>query len=125
MYVNNFTKCLSTGKPRMLANNTNVFFNKKTYEKLFAVANQQLKNIHNWLTSNRLLLNINQNNFIVFHAPHSKISENTNLQSGNANLKRVLSIKFLGVFDHENANWKPHMESHTMLTFKRPSKQLP
>ena len=41
----------------------------------------------NWLTSNKLSLNIDKNNYIVFHTPHSKIPENTNLQLRNADLK--------------------------------------
>ena len=86
----------------MFADDTNVFFSKKTFEKLFAVPNQQLKNVDNWLTSNKLSLNIDKTNYVVFHAPHSKIPGNTNLQLRNANLKRVQCIKFLGVFVHEN-----------------------
>ena len=62
----------------MVADDTNVFFSEKTFKKLFAVANQQLKNIDNWLTSNRLSMNIDKTNYIVFHTPHSKIPENTN-----------------------------------------------
>ena len=48
-------------------------------------------------------LSIDKTNYIVFHTPHSKIPENTNL-------KQVQCIKFLDVFVHENLNWKPHME---------------
>ena len=110
IYVNDFPKCLTTGKPLMFVDNTNVFFSEKTFKKAFAVANQQLKNIDNWLTSNKLSLNIDKTNYIVFHTFHSKIPENTNLQLRNANLKRVQCIKFLGVFVHENLSWKPHME---------------
>ena len=94
----------------MFADDTNVFFSEKIFEKLFAVANQQLKNIDNWLISNKLSLNIEKTNYIVFHTLHSKIPENTNLQLRDANLKRVQCIKFLGVFVHENLNWKLHME---------------
>ena len=104
------SKCLTTGKPLMFADDTNVFFSKKTFEKLFAVANQQLTNIDNWLTCNELSLNIEKTNYIVFHTPHSKIPENINLQLRNVNLKQVQCIKFLGVFVHENLSWKPHME---------------
>ena len=94
----------------MFADDSNIFFSKKTFEKLFAVANQQLKNIDNCLTSNKLSMNIDKTNYIVFHTPHSKIPENTNLQLRNANLKRVYCIKFSDVFVHENLSWKPHME---------------
>ena len=110
IYVNDFPKFLTTGKPLVFADDTNVFFSEKAFEKLFAVANQQLKNINNWLTSNKLSLNIDKTYYIVFHTPHSKIPENTNLQLRNANLKRVQCIKFLGVFVHENLSWKPHMQ---------------
>ena len=103
IYVNDFPKCLTTGKPLMFADDTNVFFSKKTFKKLFAVTNQQLKNIDNWLTSGKLSLSIDKTNYIVFHTPHSKIPENTNL-------KQVQCITFLRVFVHENLNWKPHME---------------
>ena len=78
IYVNDFPKCLTTEKPLMFADNTNVFFSKKTFKKLFVVANQQLKNIDNWLTSNKLSLNIDKTNHIIFHTLHSKIPENTN-----------------------------------------------
>ena len=102
IYVNDFPKCLTRGKPLMFAYDTNVCFSEKIFEKLFVVANQQLKNIDNWLTSNKLLLNIDKTDYIVFHTPHSKIPENTNLQLRDADLKRVQCIKFLGVFVHEN-----------------------
>ena len=101
---------MSYKKPLMFADDTNVFFSKKTFEKLFAVPNQQLKNIDNWFISNKLPLNIDKTNYIVFHTPHSKIPENTNLQLRNANLKQVQCIKFLSVFVHENQSWKLHME---------------
>ena len=73
-------------KPLMFADDNNVFFSEKTFEKLFAVANQQLKSIDNWLTSNKLSLNIDKTNYIVFHTLHSKIPENTNFLLKNANL---------------------------------------
>ena len=94
----------------MFADITNVFFSEQIFEKLFAVANQQLKNIDNWLTSYKLLLNIDKTKYIVFHTLHSKIPENTKLQLRIANLKRVQCIKFLNAFVHENLSWKPHME---------------
>ena len=107
--VNDFPKCLTTEKLLMFADDTNVFFSEETFEKLFAVANQQLKNIDNWLISNKLSLNIDKTHYIIFHTPHSKIPENTNLQLKNANLKRAQCIKFLGVFVNENLSWKPQM----------------
>ena len=73
MYVDDFPKYLTTRKPLMFADDTNVFFSEKNFEKVFAVANQQLKNIDNCLTSNKLSLNIDITNYIVFHTPILKL----------------------------------------------------
>ena len=43
--LNDFPKCFPTGKPLTFIDDTNIFFSEKTFEKLFAVANQLLKNI--------------------------------------------------------------------------------
>ena len=75
-------------KPLMFADDPNVFFSKKTFEKLFAVANQQLKTIDNWVTTNKLSLNIDKTSYTVFHTPHSKIPKSTNFQLRNNNLNK-------------------------------------
>ena len=110
IYVNDFPKCLSTGNSIMFADDTNIFFSEKNYKTLFAIANQQLQNIDNWLTSNKLSLNTAKTNYIIFHTPHSKVPNNLSLQIRNTNLKRIQKTKFLGVVVQENLSWKPHME---------------
>ena len=58
----------------MFADDTNLFFCKSSYEKVFQVANEELKSIDNWLTANKLSLNINKTNYIVFRTPNSKLA---------------------------------------------------
>ena len=43
----------------MFADDTNLFFSESSYEKVFHVANEELKSIDNWLTANKLSVNIN------------------------------------------------------------------
>ena len=61
-YVNDFCRCVAKGKTIMFADNTNLFFSKSSYEKVFQVANEELKSIDNWLTANKLFLNLNKTN---------------------------------------------------------------
>ena len=55
----------------MFADDTNLFFSENCYERVFQVANAELKSVDNWLTANKLSLNINKTNHIVFRTPHS------------------------------------------------------
>ena len=55
----------------MFADDTNLFFSEISYEKAFQVANEELKSIDNWLTANKLSLNINKTNYIVLRTPNS------------------------------------------------------
>ena len=57
----------------MFADDTNLFFSESSYEKVFQVADEELKSNDNWLTANKLSLNINKTNYIVFRTPNSKL----------------------------------------------------
>ena len=81
------------------------FFSESCYEKVFQVANEELTSIDNWLTANKLSLNINKtnyivkDNYIVFRTPNrnSKLPSQHALQLRNREIERVVSVKVLGV----------------------------
>ena len=111
IYVNDFPNCTNNGNTIMFADDTNIFFKGKCCKSLFSIANQELKNIDSWLNANKLTLNVNKTNFIVFHTPNSQASSNNfSLYIRNNTIKRVNSTKFLGVTIHEHLSWKMHME---------------
>ena len=111
IYVNDFSSCITKGKTIMFANDTNLFFSENCYERVFKVANAELKSVDNWLTANKLSLNINKTNYIVFRTPHYKLPDQHTLQLRKKHIKRVASLKFLGIIVHEHLSWKPHMEA--------------
>ena len=111
IYVNDFPNCTNNGNTIMFADDTNIFFKGKCCKSLFSIANQELKNIDSWLNANKLTLNVNKTNFIVFHTPNSQASsDNLSLYIRNKTIKRVNSTKFLGVTIHEHLSGKMHME---------------
>ena len=54
IYVNDLNRSLTSGNCIMYADDTNVFLKNKCYEELYKIANQELINIDNWLSANRL-----------------------------------------------------------------------
>ena len=111
IYVNDVSSCITKGKTIMFADDTNWFFSENCYERVFQVANAELISVDNWLTANKLSLNINKTNYIVFRTPHRKLPDQDTLQLRKKDIKRVASLKFSGIIMHEHLSWKPHMEA--------------
>ena len=111
IYVNDFTNSLTAGKSIMFADDTNVFFSSDSYQTLYATANNELKNINNWLIANKLSLNVGKTKHVIFRTPNTKPpSTHFQLLLRNFPVDRESTIKFLGLIIHENLSWKPHME---------------
>ena len=60
----------------MFAGDTNIFLKGKCCKSFVSIAHQELECIDSWLNANKLTLNINRTNFIVFHTPNSQASSN-------------------------------------------------
>ena len=73
------------------------------------MVNRESKNVKQRLDVNKLSLNINKTNFIVFKPPQHLPSETVNIKIGNHHVKQTCYIKFLGVLLDENISWKYHL----------------
>ena len=70
--------------------------------------NKELKKVKLWLDSNKLALNVDKTNFVLFHSPRKKLSEYADLKIGKQFIQRTLYVKFLGVMMDEHLTWKYH-----------------
>ena len=110
-YVNYFQNCLQKGKALTFTDNTTIFFQYQCLSELTLTANTQLENVNKWLFANKLSLNINKTNYIIFQTPRCKQStKQLNIILNNDALQRVCDTKFLDVVIHEHLSWKPYME---------------
>jgi len=98
----------------MFADDTTVLFHESNYAKLSDLVNTQLKSVDKWLLANKLTLNIEKTNFILFHTPNTRLPRTINLYLRNNKIKIVESVRFLGIVLNERLSWKPHMD--LMLT---------
>ena len=90
IYINNFPKCLTSGKAMKFADDTNFFFNSSFYQALYEVTNTQLKHVEAWLSANKLTLNTDKTLYVAFRTlnsfpPLTALS----IQLKNKHLKRV------------------------------------
>ena len=99
--------------PIMFADDTNLFYSNENITSLFETVNRELGNINLWFQANKLSLNVIKTKYVFFHKPRKKMIIPLNLpilKINETEIKRVQSIKFLGVIIDENLTWKNHIE---------------
>ena len=104
-------KCLKKADAIMYADDTNIFLHHKNINALYDVAQKELVLVTNWLSANKLTLNINKTKFIVFTSNKKKgiKTDKSFLYVNEIPIEKVHAISFLGLLIDENLSWKPHM----------------
>ena len=72
IYVNDFQNCLKYGSSIMFAGDTSAFFQNKSYQSLYANAQQDLQNIDQWMIANKLSINASKTKCMLFRSSKPK-----------------------------------------------------
>ena len=80
IYINDLPNISKILNFYLFADDTNIYFEAETPEKLEWVVNKELKELHTWLIVNRLSLNIDKTNFVVFHPYNKPLKHNITLK---------------------------------------------
>ena len=100
------SKCLTF---HLFANDTNIYFESPELSKIEKVVNRDLRKVRKWLDANRLALNVDKTNFVIFHSQQRKLTDRIVLKIGNKKIKQESYVKFLGVLLDSNLSWKFHL----------------
>ena len=92
----------------LFADDTNIYCESDNLELLTKKVNRELKKVKLWLDSNKLALNIEKTNWVLFHSPWKKLTVHNNLKIGKQYIQRTKFVKFLGVLMDEHLTWKYH-----------------
>jgi hypothetical protein len=110
MYINDFNRCSEILEFHLFADDSNLFYKHKNLVELQTNLNRELHNIHVWLCANKLSLNVDKSNFVIFHPPQKKINDDIKLNINGKELKIHFCIKYLGVLIDSHLNWKNQVD---------------
>ena len=88
------------------------------------VVNTELCKLYDWLTSNKLTLNISKSNFVIFHPKQKKpnykpkICLFDNKKNKYATLESKEYIKYIGILIDKNLTWKHHIDTVSLKISK-------
>jgi hypothetical protein len=93
----------------LFADDTTLYKSSTNINELYTNMNADLKVLSDWFQANKLSLNVNKSNYMLFTKRRADVS-NRCLKIGSVEIKRKRCIKFLGLHLDENLNWKDHIE---------------
>jgi len=99
-----------TGNIHIFADDTNVFFKCKDSNKITRIGSLLMTQLHQWFKSNKLTLNAEKSNFVVFRSKRKNLTNIPDqLQFENQKIDRKNSVKYLGVTLDEHLTWNEHI----------------
>ena len=94
IYVNDITNSSNLFNFHMFAGDTNLLYSNKSFKTLESKINTHLVHVNTWLACDKLSLNIDKTNYVIFHPPQKKLPFDIQILINNKIVKREKSIKY-------------------------------
>ena len=90
----------------LFADDTNLFFSDFDFPTLMNLINSEILNLSNWFKANKLSLNIQKSNYVIFKTRQQKRDEFIlNIEMNGFKMNQVKEVNFLGVILNETLSW--------------------
>ena len=110
IFINDLPISCPSGKVRIFAYDTTIFFHSDTIENIIEIASIIMTQLTSWLTANKLTLNADKSSFTIFKSSKKRTPNlPDHIDFLNNQIKRTTHIKFLGVTLEENLTWNHHI----------------
>ena len=123
LYINDIVKSSTNGHFVLFADDTNIFVVANTENEAYELANITLKEVHNYMMSNQLHINLSKCTYMHFRPrfnnterltsarTHTYTEHTKNILKVNGHkLEKVDKVRFLGVIIDDNLNWDHHIQ---------------
>ena len=104
LYINDLPNISDKLKFILFADDTNIFYTDKNISIVHKVLNVELEKLNLWFKVNKLSLNIDKTNFMVFS--NSNIDNCESIKINGIIINRVYVTKFLGVLIDSKLSWE-------------------
>ena len=106
LYINDLPNISKVLNFYLFADDTNIYYESKSLKDLEKTINKELCKLYFWLNVNRLSLNIDKTNYIIFHPFNKPIKHHITIQINKKAISEKEFIKYLGVMMDSTLSWK-------------------
>ena len=111
IYINDLPNISKVLDFYLFADDTNIYYEDVSLKKLEKTINKELRNLYLWLSVNRLSLNIDKTNFVIFHPFNKPLKYNVTIMIHKKAISEKKFIKYLGVLIDSTLSWKNHISN--------------
>lgn len=109
IYINDIVCASTKFKFTIYADDTTLLMADKNLQNLHTNLSNEISRVHQWIKVNRLKLNVNKTNYILFQNRSVRQCLPPVLHNGER-IERVQYTKFLGVVIDEHLDWSQHIK---------------
>ena len=109
VYINDLPNISNILDFYLFADDTNIYFEDDSLQELEKKVNNELRKLYTWLSVNRLSLNIDKTNFVIFHPFNKPLKYNVTIKIHKKAISEKKAIKYLGVLIDSTLSWKEHV----------------
>ena len=108
IYINDIILSSKLFRFTLFADDTSLYYSCKNTRNLEGIINTELAKISDWLSANRLSLNVSKSKLLYFTNKNRNNLKDINIRINNEILKEVDAAKYLGVHMDNKLNWNTH-----------------
>ena len=104
-YINDVNLAIKYCNFHHFADDTNLLYTNNSIKKLSKRLNKDIKNLTNWLNANRISLNFDKTEMILFKPIKKPLDCQLKLKLNGKRLYQTSSVKYLGIKIDQYVNW--------------------
>ena len=108
IYINDLHNAIKFSTTRHFADDTNLLIKNDSLKQLKKHANYDLRQLCHWLIANKISLNCDKTEMIIFRHPNKKMNYNVKIRINGRKLQPSSHVKYLGVLLDPHLNWSYH-----------------
>ena len=109
VYINDLPNISKILDFYLFADDTNIYLEDDSLQNLEKKINKELHSLYLWLSVNRLSLNIDKTNFVIFHPFNKPLKYNVTIKINKKAICEKKFIKYLGVLIDSTLSWNHHV----------------
>ena len=110
LYINDMCEVSKLLNIILFADDTSIFYLTRNIVDITCTVNNELEKLDIWFRVNKLSLNMNKTNFIMF-TNKKQLRPTVNIVLNGKNIEQVSHTKFLGVIIDENLTWREQIKT--------------
>lgn len=112
IYVNDLSNVSKLVNFRLFADDTKIFYAHASIKRIQSTINEELPKLCKWFHANKLSMNLEKTNYVIFRGRCSISHENFNVHVvlNGCIVKNKSYVKYLGIIFHETMSWKKHID---------------